>query len=94
MRNDSKYVRDSGHVAATIDGDVVMLSVDKGEYFSTSGVGARIWEMMAEPISLSELAHALCNEYEVDEQKCLSDVQSFVQRLNELGLVHPVDSRD
>ena len=35
-----------------LDGEKVMMNLDKGEYFMMNEVGSRIWEIISEPISM------------------------------------------
>jgi len=79
--------RNSELISATVDDDLVMMSMTKGEYYGISGVGARIWELLAEPTTLDSVIDTICAEYEVDSQVCRADVEEFVTRLSDLGLV-------
>jgi hypothetical protein len=79
--------RNQDLIAASIDNDLVMMSVDQGEYYGITGVGSQVWEMIAEPIALEEIARRICAEYAVDETTCKTDIQSFVKELFQLGLV-------
>lgn len=79
--------RNSELISATVDDDLVMMSLTKGEYYGISGVGARIWELLAEPTTLDSLVDTICAEYKVDPQVCRADVEEFVTRLGDLGLV-------
>jgi len=79
--------RNSELISATVDDDLVMMSMTKGEYYGISGVGARIWELLAEPTTLDSIVDTICTEYEVEPQVCRADVEEFVTRLGDLGLV-------
>ena len=58
-----------------LDGEKVMMNLDKGEYFMMNEVGSRIWEIISEPINVKEIISTLRNEYEVDEETCKDIVQ-------------------
>lgn len=75
------YRRDPDMVAAEMDGDLVMLSIARGEYFGISGVGTRLWNLLERPISAGEMVAALCAEFEVEESRCRADVDSFLRNL-------------
>ena len=49
-----------------LDGEKVMMNLDKGEYFMMNEVGSRIWEIISEPINVKEIISTLQNEYVVD----------------------------
>jgi hypothetical protein len=83
--------RNQDLIAASIDNDLVMMSVDQGEYYGITGVGSQVWEMLAEPISVEDITRHLCAEYDVDKNLCQADMQSFVDDLLKLGLVSIVE---
>lgn len=72
---------------AQVDDDLILLSVDQGAYFVIGGVGPRIWELLAEPTTLSEITRTICIEYRADEARCHSDVSALLQQLIQNGLV-------
>ena len=68
-----------------LDGEKVMMNLDKGEYFMMNEVGSRIWEIISEPIR--RIIDTLCSEYEVDEEICKDTVVEFLGRLNNAELI-------
>jgi len=76
-------------IAADMDGDLVMLSIERGAYYGIAGVGTRAWELLERPQTVDELCTAICAEYEVDEATCRADLVGFVDDLLEKGLVKP-----
>ena len=74
-------------VAANIDGDVVMMDVDQGQYYGISGVGSRVWELLEESISIVGITEVICREYETDPATCRNDITKFINELIEIGLI-------
>ena len=70
-----------------LDGEKVMMNLDKGEYFMMNEVGSRIWEIISEPINVRRIIDTLCFEYEVDEEICKDTVVEFLGRLNNAELI-------
>ena len=70
-----------------LDGEKVMMNLDKGEYFMMNEVGSRIWEIISEPINVRRIIDTLCSEYEVDEETCKDTVVEFLGRLNNADLI-------
>ena len=70
-----------------LDGEKVMMNLDKGEYFMMNEVGSRIWEIISEPINVKEIINTLRNEYEVDEETCKDTVIEFLGRLDNADLI-------
>lgn len=77
----------TGLVAADMDGEKVMLSIEKGKYFGMNGIGSRIWDLLEKPLTIREMVSALQKEYEVEEKTCLQDVQAFLNKLHAQELV-------
>lgn len=84
---DQPLVRNPDLVAADMDGETVMMSVERGEYFGLGGTGSRVWELLAQPCSLAQLCATFAAEYAVDAQTCAADLRGFVEDLLQRGLV-------
>ena len=83
----SLLARNPDLVAAVMDGDIVMMSIERGLYFGISGVGTRIWALLETPMSVEELARIIRSEYEIDEVTCQTDLLAFAQDLVSNGIV-------
>ena len=70
-----------------LDGEKVMMNLDKGEYFMMNEVGSRIWEIINESINVRGIIETLRSEYEVDEETCKDTVIEFLGRLNDAELI-------
>lgn len=70
-----------------LDGEKVMMNLDKGEYFMMNEVGSRIWEIINETMNVKGIVDALRSEYEVDEETCTDTVIEFLERLNNADLI-------
>mgnify|MGYP006281803067 FL=1 len=74
-------------LASEIDGEKVMMSMDKGEYFGLNTVGSRIWELIEEEIEVNDLIGKMLEEFDVESSACKEDVIGFLNELNEKGLI-------
>jgi hypothetical protein len=72
---------------AVVDDTLLMMSVEKGQYFSLSGVGARIWELLEQPTTEAAIVEQLLAEYEVAPEDCAHQVAEFLSGLREGGLL-------
>lgn len=80
----------SGIIGSKIDEELVLLSANAGFYYTLDPVGSRIWELLSEkPSTVDELADRLMEEYEVDRQTCLNDVQAFIDDMAARKLIVP-----
>ena len=83
----SRVVRNSDLISTDMDGETVMMSVEKGKYFGLSGVGPFLWENMEEPVELDILRQRVFDNFDIDDETSRTDVLEFVGRLLEDELV-------
>lgn len=78
----------SGDVAAKeIDGEILVMNVANGMYYSLDGVSAVAWRLLGAGHSLNQVAAALAEAYGVDESSTLADVTDLAVHLVDEGLV-------
>ena len=70
-----------------IHGETVLLDLKTESYFGVAGVGARIWQMLADGTNLREISTVLATEYKISEETLANDLHRFVADLVEAGLV-------
>jgi hypothetical protein len=78
-------------VSTDLSGEVVILSMRSGNYFSLDAVGATAWRLMQAPRTLKDIRDAILLEYEVDEERCTRDLIELVIQLTRAELVKVVD---
>ncbi len=69
------------------EGEVVLLHMGSEVYFGLDPVGARMWEELADTGDIEAAASRLVNEFDVDEDRLLSDLRQLVAELTEVGLL-------
>jgi hypothetical protein len=74
-------------LASEVGPEVVMLSLRDGTYYGLDGVGVEIWRMLQAPVTISRIVTALVETYDVDADRCRSDVVTVIVTLVERGLV-------
>jgi hypothetical protein len=82
ITSDCVVVQKPGAIVSDMDGEKVMLSVENGKYYNLGRQGGRIWELIANPIAISDLVSALTEEYEIDRETCERDVLKFLSSLH------------
>lgn len=80
-------VQGSGHIVSDMGEEKVMLSIRNGKYYNLGEVGGRVWELMAEPVSVHRVIEALMGEYAVERGECEQQVLAFVEMLAAEGLI-------
>jgi hypothetical protein len=78
-------------VSTSLGHEAVILGADAGEYYGLNEVGARVWELVQQPVQVSAICAALCAEYEVQTDECERDVLELLTDLRGRGLL---DVRD
>lgn len=68
-------------VSAELDGQVVLMCVASGRYYSVDPVGTRIWELLAEPRCPAQLEALLLEEFEINPEICRRDVDAFLETM-------------
>ena len=82
-----KYCRKADLLSVEMDGDLVMMSIDSGNYFGVSGIGPHIWQMLETPRNFGEIVDGVCAEYEVDRETAAADLTLFLGTLSENGMI-------
>jgi hypothetical protein len=64
-----------------------MMSVEEGRYFSLNEAGARIWELLATPVTQPAIVEKLMGEYDVSPEVCSAQVKDFINALSARHLI-------
>jgi Coenzyme PQQ synthesis protein D (PqqD) len=75
------------NLSCDIGGEAAVLDFKRGTYYGLDEVGARIWNLIAEPTIVGEICDALVAEYEVEPEVCERDVIALLGELAVRGLV-------
>ena len=79
--------RNNDILASDLDGEKVMMSIKKGEYYGLGKTGTFIWDNIEKPIAISELVTMITEKYKVDTNQCLNDITPFINDLIEKELI-------
>jgi hypothetical protein len=72
--------------ARRFDDELIILDLNRGFYFGLNGVGAAIWEGLAQGKALSDVVRALADEYDATEAQLMEDAKTLVDQLVDAGL--------
>jgi hypothetical protein len=70
-----------------LDDEIMMMSIKNSEYYGLDNIASRIWELLANPSTLSQIVEKLSEEFEVSEDTCYTDVTEFLKALDEKNLI-------
>lgn len=87
----TRVVATPDHVAAELTGETIVLGLSDGIYYGLPGVGARVWQLVQQERSVLEVRDALTAGYDVDPERCLSDLVRLFGELADRGLVVATD---
>lgn len=83
------WQRNPDLIATDMDGEIVMMNIERGDYFGIGGVGPRVWGLLENPVTLADIVATLCTEFQVDPATCEADIRVFLQQLQENDLIKP-----
>lgn len=84
---DDVFVVSPDQVAADLGGEVIILGMKEGAYFSVTAAAERIWTLLQSPRRLGDIVSTLTSEYDVGADQCTRDVLAYVEDLRARGLV-------
>ena len=73
-----------------IDGEVVVMNLDRGDFFSLSGTAAAIWPLIDGQHDRAALIAAMTAEYGGEPGAVAADVDAFLAQLGAAGLIDGV----
>ena len=89
---DERYAVRGDEVAAkSFDGEVVVVHLGTCTYYSASGSGADAWTWIGEGCRLGDVAAAIAERYDIDSDRARRELDPFVARLLEEGLIAPAN---
>lgn len=75
-------------ISCDVADEVVLLSMQNGQYYGLNEVGASIWRLIQRPRTLAEVRDNLLNEYaDVSAETCTVEVMAFAANMLALGLI-------
>jgi hypothetical protein len=74
-------------LAATVDQEVVILSVERGSYYGLDDIGSEIWQRLATAVRVDALCTSLAEKYEADRPTIERDVLQLLEKLVAEGLI-------
>lgn len=83
-------LRSDNTAATVIDGEVIIVNLTSGVYYSSDGVGAEVWEMMERGSSLDDIIADIVARYDVKAETARADIEHLAQRLVAENLVEQV----
>ena len=74
-------------LASEIGGEVVLMNLERGYYYSLDDIGSEIWRSLEQPVSVASLCQSLAAKYHAESATVSSDVLAFLNNLHEQELI-------
>jgi len=81
------YRRRPNVMTAMVNDELVMMSVETGQYFNLNAVGAHIWRLLESPKAVDEIVTALVDCYDAPESVIREEALAFLARLEGQDMV-------
>jgi hypothetical protein len=81
-----RIVPSDGVVCAELDGEAVVLDVERGIYFGLDEIAFRIWTLLSAGQDADAIAARLSDEYNAPPAEIRTDVDDFLEALVARGL--------
>jgi hypothetical protein len=84
---DARLARHDLLVTELGDGEIAMMSVEKGNYYDLNDTAAAVWAQLETPSSAREIAARLAVDYAISTEDCLADLLPLLTEWREEGLI-------
>ena len=81
MMPSSKITISPNVVSRAVGEETVILDLESGTYFGLDSIGARVWQMMEEGRTLSEICDVMVAEYDVSRETLEQDAVRLASEL-------------
>jgi hypothetical protein len=68
-------------LTAEVDGEVVMMSIEQGQYFGLDDIGSDIWKRLDPPCTFADLIDRLAADYDADRASIATDVRVLLENM-------------
>lgn len=82
-----RYARNPSAMEVEIADRLVLFDPEAGQFCDLNGTGRAIWEMLAEPSALSDVAQRVSQRYLVTPETCQPEIGLFLETLQRSGFV-------
>lgn len=91
LSGQSVVVAAKDQVSCDLEGEAAILNLANGTYYGLDLIGAQVWTLLQQPRRVAEIRDAVLREYEVEPERCQSDLLALLERLRAEGLIEVRD---
>ena len=85
------YARRPGFVTANLNDELALLDLAKGTYLGFNATAAHLWRLFDAPHTLDALCEAMMAEFDVDAERCRTEVTALLAKLVAEGMIQEDD---
>ena len=63
-----------------------------GECYALNSVAVRIWELLEQPMTVTQLCSRICEEFEIDMETCETAILNFAAEIVDNGIVRALET--
>ena len=87
MTNEVYRVNGPRVISENIDGELILVHMEKGTYYSTDEVGAELWRLIEMGCRVSDMFDALHSQYDAGPEQIANAISTFLTRLRDEDLI-------
>jgi hypothetical protein len=74
-------------VSCNLGDEAAILNMKDGIYYGLDPVGAQVWKLLQTPRKIADIHEVLLQEYDVEPERCQSDLLALLEDLLGAGLI-------
>lgn len=78
---ESRITRLPAPVATEFDGEMVIMDIERGQYYGMARTARRIWDLIESGTTPARICRQLTEQYDVPEARCRQEVMAFLEKL-------------
>jgi hypothetical protein len=84
---DAVVVRSQLQADCEIEGESVVMSLEREEFYALNTTASEIWRLTEEPTTVAAIVDDLLSRYRVDAVTCVREVCELIDRMSRFGIL-------
>ena len=81
-------------VSEVIDGELVVINLERGSYYSSDGIGAFLWQCVERRVATDAILAAITASFGITTDQARTDLETFIAALSREELIREAGSAD
>lgn len=83
----STICRSKELLSTQIDDEMVLMSIERGNYYGLDAIATDIWQRLEQPLAVVDLCAVLAKEYDADTETISRDVLALLEQFVTEGFI-------